>query len=790
MNRYSSYALKPPSIPIPFDKLLKVVAVVPHASAQVRELLAQIGAEGYEVEVAERFERDIGEDASVGAYIAWVDGEHVDGARALATAVRSSGFRTPLWALADARRISDLPVVGGLGEIEGYLYLGQQSPTFYAKQVLASVVKYGMSLLPPFFGKLMAYDGKATIAFDCPGHQGGQFYRKSPAGQLFYKHFGEAIFRNDLCNADVELGDLLIHEGAADDAEAHAAQVFGADRTYFVLNGTSTSNKVVTGALLRRGDLVLFDRNNHKSLHQGALVQAGAVPVFLPTARNAFGMIGPVDWDAWDEARLREQIRSSPHVEDKRRADAPRPFRLACIQLCTYDGTVYNVEKVLERIGHLCDYVLWDEAWIGYNAFHPLFEGHSPMRLQHLKPEMAGLFSTQSVHKQGAGFSQASQIHKRDEHLRGQPRHVDHPRFNEAFMQHASTSPFYPLFASLDVNAKIHEGLGGRMLWDRCIELGIETRKKLREFGAHFARSGRVPAEQWFFDPFVPDRVSVRGSAHAADAIDVPWESLPTELLKREQQCWNFQPDAAWHGYAAMAPGYAMVDPNKLMLLTPGIDRRTGEYLDFGVPATVVANFLREQRIVPEKCDLNSILFLMTPAEDESKLNTLIAKLVKFKALWDADAPLHEVLPSLVAANRERYAGATLRSVCREMHDFYKSRDIKGLQRRCFRAESFPELAMLPQDAYRALVGNELDYLPLDQCRGRIAATLALIYPPGIGVIVPGERWDERAQPMLDYFHAFEESFNRFPGFNYEVQGVYPERVDGRIVFHTYVVRA
>ena len=789
MNRYSSYSLKPPSIPIPFGKLLKVVAVVEHGNAQTEALLAQIRAEGYEVEASDRYERDVGEETSVGAYIVWVDGEHLERAKALARAVRGIGFATPLWALADAHGISDLPVAGGLGEIEGFIYLGQQSPTFYAKQVVASVVKYGLSLLPPFFGKLMAYDGKATIAFDCPGHQGGQFYRKSPAGQLFFKHFGEAIFRNDLCNADVELGDLLIHEGAADDAEAHAAQVFGADRTYFVLNGTSTSNKVVTGALLKRGDLVLFDRNNHKSLHQGALVQAGAIPVFLPTARNAFGMIGPVDWDAWDEAHLREQIRANPRIEDKSLADAPRPFRLACIQLCTYDGTVYNVRKVLEKIGHLCDYVLWDEAWIGYNAFHPLFHDHSPMRLEDLQPEMAGLFSTQSVHKQGAGFSQASQIHKRDEHIAGQKRHVDHKRFNEAYLQHASTSPFYPLFASLDVNAKIHEGLGGEMLWDRCIALGIETRKKLREFGQHYARTGRGLEEQWFFDPFVPDRISVRNSAHAADAIDVPWESLPTALIQREQQCWNFEPGAAWHGYAGMAAGYAMVDPNKLMLLTPGIDRRSGEYLDFGVPATVVANFLREQRVVPEKCDLNSILFLMTPAEDESKLNTLIAKLVKFKALWDADAPLQDVLPSLYAANSERYAGATIRSVCREMHDFYRSRDIKGLQRKCFRAESFPEMAMLPQDAYRALVGNDVDYLPLDQCKGRIAATLALIYPPGIGVVVPGERWDQRAQPMLDYLHAFEESFNRFPGFNYEVQGVFQERVDGRIVFHSYVVR-
>src|SRR5262249_15100146 len=456
-------------------------------------------------------------------------------------------------------------------------------------------------------------------------------------------------------------GDLLIHEGPAAEAQKYAASVFGADRTYFILNGTSTSNKVVTNAVLRRGDLVLFDRNNHKSLHQGALVQAGAIPIFLPTARNAFGMIGAVDWDAWDEKHLREQIRANPLVKDAQRHKAERPFRLACIQLATYDGTIYNVRKVLEKIGHLCDYVLWDEAWIGYNAFHPLFEDHSPMRIETLGPEMPGLFSTQSVHKQGAGFSQASQIHKRDAHIKDQRRFIEHKRFNDAFLMHASTSPFYPLFASLDVNAKVHEGKAGEMLWDRCIELGIETRKKLRELGRHYSRTGRTNEEKWFFDPFVPDVVSIHRSLFMHDVTDIAWEDLPTEVLKREQQCWVFHPESTWHGYSGFSENYAMVDPNKLMLLTPGIDRKSGEYLNFGVPATAVANYLRDQRIVNEKCDLNSLLFLMTPAEDESKLNTLIAKLVKFKDLWDRDASLAEVLPTLYAAHSERYGGYTLR---------------------------------------------------------------------------------------------------------------------------------
>jgi ornithine decarboxylase len=783
------FAVKSPTIPIPFHRLLKVVALVDGEDPQVKQLLGHIAEEKYEIELSTRYDRDVSEDADVGAYIVAIDGDRREPARELGRAVRRIGFRTPLWALADSHRIADVAVLGATGEVDGYIYLGQQTPAFYAKQVIASLVDYGMSLLPPFFGGLAAYDAEANIAFDCPGHQGGQFYRKSPAGQLFFKHFGEKVFRNDLCNADVDLGDLLIHEGTAALAERHAARIFGADQTYFVLNGTSTSNKVVTNAVLRRGDLVLFDRNNHKSLHQGALVQAGAIPIFLPTSRNSFGMIGAVDWDAWDEESLRDQIRTNPLVKDPERHKAERPFRLACIQLATYDGTVYNVRKVLDKIGHLCDYVLWDEAWIGYNAFHPLFDDHSPMRLTDLEPEMAGLFSTQSVHKQGAGFSQASQIHKRDEHIKGQRRYVEHKRFNESFLMNASTSPFYPLFASLDVNAKVHEGKAGEMLWDRCIALGIEVRKKLRDFGSFYASTGRTDHEKWFFDPFVPDVVTIRGSEFTEDVTDVPWEDLPDEVLRREQQCWTFQPKSRWHGYTGYSDGYAMVDPNKLTLLTPGINRQSGEYLDFGVPATVVANYLREQRVIPEKCDLNSILFLMTPAEDESKLNTLIAKLVKFKDLWDRDVSLDQVLPTLSANNRERYAGHSLRQVCNEMHDFYRTANIKELQRLCFRASSFPELAMSPKDAYEAMVANEVDYLPLEEIPGRIAATLALIYPPGIGVIVPGERWDDRAKPMLDYFMAFQESFNRFPGFNYEVQGVYQERVDGRIKFYTYAVR-
>lgn len=776
------------TISIEYHKYLKIGVFADANHPKIIELLATITEHHYELSFSNNCGSDLVKDAAIGTFIISVDEKSIESSTKLIAAIRKSGNKSPIWAIAESHPIAKVGYEG-LGEIEGYIYLNEQSPTYYSKQIISSLQYYADTLLPPFFGALMAYDADANIAFDCPGHQGGQFFKKSPAGSLFFKHFGETLFRNDLCNADVDLGDLLIHEGAACRAQQYAAEVFGADKTYFVLNGTSSSNKVVNNATLKKGDLVLFDRNNHKSNHHGALIQAGAIPIYLPAARNAHGMVGAIDWAAFDEDYLRQQIKNNPQISDPDAYIKDRPFRLAIIELATYDGTVYNAKKVMEKIGHLCEYVLWDEAWIGYNAFHPLFKDHSPMRLENLSPDMPGLFSTQSVHKQLAGFSQASQIHKRDAHIKGQKRYINHKRFNESFLLHASTSPFYPIFASLDVNAKMHDGKNGEMLWDDCIELGIESRKKIRELGNHYKTTGKTEREQWFFDPFVPDVVTIKNSPHTADLTNVAWEDVPTEVLKQEQQCWTFDPDAKWHGYEGYADGYAMVDPNKLMLLTAGIDRETGEYLNFGVPATVVANFLRENGVIPEKCDLNSILFLMTPAEDESKLNTLIAKLAKFKELYDRNAPLSEVLPSLYAAHRDRYRDYTIQQICNEMHNFYRDMDIKNLQRLTFRATSFPEQAISAQEANHALVGNNVDYIAMEDIKGRIAATLALIYPPGIGIVVPGERWDDNSQPMLDYFLAFEESFNRFAGFNYEVQGVYQERINGRIKFFTYAVQ-
>jgi len=555
-----------------------------------------------------------------------------------------------------------------------------------------------------------------------------------------------------------------------------------------VLNGTSASNKIALSALVSDGDLVLFDRNNHKAAHHGALMIAGGIPVYVPTARNAWGLIGPMAWDALDEKTLRECIRTHPLVEDPEAWRRPRPFRVAVVEQCTYDGTIYDARMILQRIGHLCDYILFDEAWAGFMKFHPLYAGRFAMGLEGLAPDAPGIIATQSTHKQLASFSQASQIHVKDSHIRGQKRRVEHRRFNESFMQHASTSPFYPLFASLDVGAQMMKGRSGEVLWDDTIRLGIELRKKIRAVRREFEEKGR-PENRWFFEPFVPDRVQIPDVARGVGVHDVAWEAVGTDELATNPAYWQLAPDAAWHGFPGLQPGFAMTDPNKLTLLTPGFDRATGGYAEHGIPAPVVAQYLRENRIVAEKNDLNSLLFLLTPGVEASKAGTLISGLIAFKKLHDENAPLEEAIPEFYRSRRARYAGMRLRNLCGELHRFYRDANVSALQTRQFVPEHLPEIAMSPREAARRLVRNDVDYLPIDAIAGRVATTPFVVYPPGIATIVPGERLSARAQPMLDYLKMFEACFNAFPGFEVEIQGVYRETdAAGRVRLHTYVV--
>lgn len=637
-----------------------------------------------------------------------------------------------------------------------WVYVGSLNRDIIDNEIETAAEQYEWRVLPPFFETLSNYIDLKNQQFNCPGHQSGQYFRKHPAGRYLYDFYGEMIFRSDICNADVALGDLLIHEGPADAALKNAAKVFNSDNTFFVMNGTSTSNIIVATALVAPGDLVLFDRNNHKSNYDAALVQAGGLPVYLETSRNPFGFIGGIDDHCFEESYLRERIAAI----DPDRAKEERPFRVAIIQLGTYDGTIYNARQVVDRIGSLCDYILFDSAWVGYEQFIPMMRDCSPLLLE-LGPEDPGIFVTQSVHKQQAGFSQSSYIHKKDSHIKGQKRYLGYKRFNNSYRSHSSTSPFYPIFAALDVNARMQDRESGKRLWADCVKMGIEARKAI-------LRSCSM------LKPFVPPMINGK-----------PWEEYSTEEIANNIEFFRFIPGERWHSFEGYGKDQYFLDPNKLMLTTPGIDAQTGEYEDFGIPATILASFLRDNRIIPEKNDFNSILFLMTPAESKEKLDSLVAQLMRFEQLVRQNAPVSQVIPYLYWDNEERYRGVGIRDLCQEMHDFYKENNAKEFQRKLFREETFPKVAMTPYEAGVALIRNQAKMVEIENIEGEVALEGALPYPPGIFCVAPGERWSGAA---VKYFRILEEGINRFPGFAPEIHGVYLMKRDGRTKAHAYVL--
>jgi ornithine decarboxylase/arginine decarboxylase len=760
---------------------------------RIGQIIAAIERMGFQVVRARRNEDAeiaVQTDAAIGCMVVDWGKKGLEGkTAALINLMRRRGLEMPIVLLVRRKRFEDIPVEV-LDYIDGYVFLAEETPEFIAKNLVSHLKQYAETLKTPFFGALVDYGEEGNQLWTCPGHNGGIFYSRSPIGRTFMEHFGEAVFRADLDNSVLELGDLLTHEGPALQAQKEAAAIFGAEKTYFVLNGTSASNKIVLSALVADGDLVLFDRNNHKAAHHGALLMGGGIPIYLPTDRNAYGLIGPIDPEALDEVAIREAIRTNPLVKDPEAWKHERPFRVAVIEQCTYDGTIYSAQELLERIGHLCDYLLFDEAWAGFMKFHPLFAGRFAMGLRGLDQRSPGLISTQSTHKQLASFSQASQIHVKDSHIRGQRRRIDHRRFNESFMQHSSTSPFYPLFASLDVGAQMMKGRSGEVLWDDTIRLGIELRKKLRAIQREFEQKEVNPARRWFFDPFVPDRVTLPDVARDGGVHDVTWESVSTDQLAANARFWELAPRAKWHGFTQVKSGFVITDPNKLTLLSPGLNRLTGEYEPQGIPAPIVAQYLRENRVVPEKNDLYSLLFLLTPGVEASKAGTLVSSLVAFKRLYDDNTTLDDVMPEFVKRRPERYRGRRLKDLCAEMHDFFRSSNVSTLQKAQFLAKHLPEPVMSPYQAARLLTRNDVDYLPIDEIEGRIATTLFVVYPPGIATIVPGERISERTRPMIEYLKMFEIGANLFPGFEAEIQGLYRE-VDssGKIRFFTYVAR-
>ena len=640
----------------------------------------------------------------------------------------------PIFALGEQVTIENAPAeaMADLNHLRGILYLYEDTVAFLARQVARAAHNYLDGLLPPFFKALVQHTAQSNYSWHTPGHGGGVAYRKSPVGQAFHQFFGENTLRSDLSVSVPELGSLLDHTGPLAEAEARAARNFGADHTFFVINGTSTANKIVWHSMVGRDDLVLVDRNCHKSILH-SIIMTGAIPLYLCPERNELGIIGPIPLSEFSKASIQAKIDASPLA----RGRAPK-VKLAVVTNSTYDGLCYNAEMVKQALGDSVEVLHFDEAWYAYAAFHEFYAGRYGMGTQY--DERSPLvFTTHSTHKLLAAFSQASMIHVQD----GGQRQLDRDRFNEAFMMHISTSPQYGIIASLDVASAMMEGPAGRSLIQETFDEALSFRRAL----ANVRRN--LSAEDWWFSIWQP------GETDGADSL--------------KTSDWVLQPDADWHGFGEVADDYVLLDPIKVTLVMPGLNA-AGKLEQQGIPAAVVSKFLWERGLVVEKTGLYSFLVLFSMGITKGKWSTLLTELLEFKRSYDANLPLIDVLPSIAHAGAGCYQGMGLRDLCDALHGCYRENATAKALKSMYTA--LPELAIKPADAYDRLVRGEVEAVPIDQLQGRIAAVMLVPYPPGIPLIMPGERFTAATRSILDYL-AFARTFDQaFPGFDIDVHGL------------------
>ncbi|PXZ24956.1 putative ornithine decarboxylase [Lactobacillus helveticus] len=629
----------------------------------------------------------------------------------------------------------------------------QQVSTTDQEKIADLAKNYEQKMVPGFLTDLINFAQAKPISFTTPGHHNGQYYDKHPAGVVFNKFFGKNLMFADTSDTVPQLGDTMTHAGTPLDAKKLAAKTYHADKVYFCTNGTTSANSICASALLSEGDLVLFDRNNHKSLYNSALVMSGAKPVYIPTDRNALGLIGEMDPDFLTEDKIRAEVAKV----DPKKAKAKRPFRLAIVQAETYDGVFYDAKWIVDRIGKLCDYILFDCAWGGFEEFVPIMRHLSPLLLS-LGPDDPGILVTQSLHKQQAGMAQASQILKKDSHIKGQKRYVDHKHFNHAYLKFVTSSYAYPLYASLTVNSYVTAGEGNKKWWAETLRMGIEWRKKLLK-------------QSKLFKPLVPDNFA----------------EIPTANLMDDAKYWSMSKNDDWHGFRKMGNGEAMIDPLKITVRTPGIDVKNAKYEKTGIPGAVVAEFLMENHIIRAKNDLNSLLFLLTPGDSQEELDTLLNAFLKFEQYYYEDALVKDVLPVLYQAYPERYHGYTLKQLCQEMHEYYKENKTFVLQQKLFVKPNMQNYQMTPAEADQLFKKDQTELVDLEDVVGRTAAEGALPYPPGVFIVAPGEKWEEIDQK---YFEVLAHAIEKFPGFVPEIQGVYLEpQKEGNIKVQVEVVK-
>ncbi len=687
---------------------------------------------------------------------------HSDAMDLMRTA-RARHSELPIFLLAD-RSFAGTITSEIAGLINEFVWLQQDSPAFIASRIQVSADRYFDSLLPPFSRALINYNRDAEYSWAAPGHQGGVALTKSPIGRLFYEAYGEALFRTDMGVERGALGSLLSHSGPIGESEEFIARVFGADRSYSVLAGTSGANRTIMTACIGDGEIAICDRNCHKSIEQG-LALTGGIPVFLQANRNRYGVIGPIHPDQMKPESIAQRIAANPLAAG---AANQRPV-YSVITNCTYDGMCYDSKGAEQLLGQSVDRIHLDEAWYGYARFNPMYRDRFAMRgepSQH-EDDAPTIFSTHSTHKLLSALSLTSYIHVRNG--RGA---IEHARFNEAYGAQASTSPLYPLIASNEVAAAIMDGDAGRMLTQETIDEAIACRQATARLHRELANKG-----QWFFAPWQAPDVLDPATGKRVDFADAP-----AELLANDPECWVLRPGESWHGFSDIPEGWCLLDPIKFGVVCPGMND-DGTLEEHGIPGDLVTAFLGQKGVVPSRTTSHIVLFLFSMGVTKGKWGTLINALLEFKRAYDRNAPLDQVMPKVAAADPERYSGMGVKDLGDEMWAVLRQSRMGHWEAQAYAQLPVPE--MPPRRAFQKLMAGEAELVPVSEMADRVVTVGVIPYPPGIPIVMPGENVGPDDGAWLSFMRVLYNWGHRFPGFAKEVEGTI--EVEG--VPHVYCLK-
>ncbi|WP_422097120.1 Orn/Lys/Arg decarboxylase N-terminal domain-containing protein [Variovorax sp.] len=630
-----------------------------------------------------------------------------------------------------------------LRELHGFIHMFEDTPEFVARHIIREAKSYLESVQPPFFKALIDYAEDGSYSWHCPGHSGGVAFLKSPVGQMFHQFFGENMLRADVCNAVEELGQLLDHTGPVAASERNAARIFNADHCFFVTNGTSTSNKMVWHHTVAPDDVVVVDRNCHKSILH-AIIMTGAIPVFMKPTRNHFGIIGPIPKSEFEPEAIKAKIKANPLLADVD-ANKVKP-RVMTLTQSTYDGVIYNTETIKNTLDGYVDTLHFDEAWLPHAAFHPFYGSYHAMGKRRVRPKESLVFATQSTHKLLAGISQASHVLVQD----SQNRQLDRDLFNEAYLMHSSTSPQYAIIASCDVAAAMMEPPGGTALVEESILEALDFRRAMRKVEEEFGK------DEWWFKVWGPEKLVDEGIGVPDDWIMHGEKNGKSRSKKSPRN---------WHGFGELVDGFNMLDPIKSTIVTPGLDLE-GNFAESGIPASVVTKFLAEHGVIVEKTGLYSFFIMFTIGITKGRWNTLLTALQQFKDDYARNQPMWRIMPEF-CQQHTGYERLGLRDLCQHIHQLYARYDVARLTTEMYLSDLTP--AMKPSDAFAHIAHRKTERVEIDELEGRITTSLITPYPPGIPLLIPGEVFNKK---ILDYLKFSREFNTQCPGFETDIHGL------------------